>query len=125
MNKRVMLVDDSDTVLMSVESVLSKYKLDIAKAMDGTEALQKVVAFRPDLIITDLNMPQMDGISLIRELRKMAQFRFTPILLLTTESQEEKRILAREAGATGWLTKPISPANLQAVLQKVLPGVVV
>ncbi len=123
MKKKVMLVDDSPTILMSMESILSKAGYQVAKASDGTEALSKLKSGeKPDLIITDLNMPQMDGITLIREARKLPGTRFTPILVLTTESQQAKRQEARKAGATGWIVKPVPAQDLLKVIQQVMPG---
>ncbi len=121
--KTVMLVDDSPTILMSMESILTKAGYNVAKASDGTEALGKLRAGeKPDLIITDLNMPKMDGITLIREVRKLPGTRFTPILVLTTESQQAKRQEARRAGATGWMVKPVPAQDLLKVIQQVIPG---
>ena len=123
MAKKVMLVDDSPTILMSMEAILTKAGYRVAKASDGTEALQMLKSGEnPDLIITDLNMPQMDGITLIREARRLPGTRFTPILVLTTESQQAKRQEARKAGATGWMVKPVPAQDLLKVLNQVLPG---
>ncbi len=121
--KKVMLVDDSPTILMSMESILSKAGFAVTKASDGNDALGKLKAGeKPDLIITDLNMPGMDGITLIREARKLPGVRFTPILVLTTESQQAKRQEARKAGATGWMVKPVPAQDLLKVIHQVLPG---
>ena len=89
----------------------------------GAEALAHLDSgLQPDLIITDLNMPGMDGIELIRALRQRADVRFTPILMLTTESQLSKRQEAKAAGATGWLVKPVRPKRLEGILRQVLPA---
>ena len=121
--KSILLVDDSPTILMSMESVLTKAGYQISKAGDGDVALAQLqVAGKTDLMITDLNMPNMDGITLIRETRKLAARRFMPILMLTTESQAEKRADAKAAGATGWLVKPVGASDLLGVLKQVLPN---
>jgi len=119
--KSVFLVDDSTTMLMSLKSTLeiSGYKVDTAS--DGEQAMAKITAgMKPDLIITDINMPKMDGLALISAARKV--LRFTPILALTTESQQTKRDEAKKLGATGWLVKPVSGGDLIKVIKQVLPG---
>lgn len=120
--KKILLVDDSKTMLMSLESVLKKAKFDIKTATSGQEALAICPQFSPDLVITDLNMPGMDGIELITQLKAQPSMRFKPILMLTTESQASMRAQAKAAGATGWLVKPVAPNDLLDVLKKVLPG---
>jgi len=123
MSKKVFLVDDSTTMLMSMATILKKAGIATKTATDGSEALAHLQAgVKPDLVITDLNMPKMDGITLIREIRKIAGLRFMPILMLTTESQQEKRQEAKQAGATGWLVKPVPPNDLLAVITQVVPG---
>jgi two-component system chemotaxis response regulator CheY len=118
----VLLVDDSRTILMSISAVLTKSGYTVETAPDGTDALAKVKAgLRPAVILTDLNMPKMDGITFIREARKVPGVRFTPILMLTTESQQTKRAEAKTAGASGWIVKPVQPKDLLAVLTQVLP----
>jgi len=120
--KSVLLVDDSDTIRASISDILTRKGLKIETTNDGKSALRKLSGFKADLIITDLNMPVMDGLTLIKEIRKLPAFRFTPVLMLTTESQQARRDEARAAGATGWLVKPIKPDDLMAVIHKVLPG---
>jgi two-component system chemotaxis response regulator CheY len=123
MSKTVMIVDDSPTMLMSIEGILSKVGLAVLKANSGEDALARLEKPpKPDLIITGLNMGKLDGIELIRTLRRQSPFRFVPILMLTTESEQEKRNLARSAGATGWIVKPVDPAGLIQVVKKILPG---
>jgi two-component system chemotaxis response regulator CheY len=118
-----MLVDDSATMVMSLKLILTKAGYGVETAADGKEALGKLTGgLRPQLIISDLNMPQMDGITFIREARKTAGMRFIPMLMLTTESEGKKRIEAKTAGATGWLVKPVTPDQLLGVLKQVLPG---
>ncbi len=119
--KSVFLVDDSATMLMSVKSTLEMNGFKVDTAPDGEAALTKLKAgLKPDLIITDINMPKMDGIGLIKEARKL--LRFTPILALTTESQQAKRDEAKKCGATGWLVKPLGGSDLLKVVRQVLPG---
>ena len=119
----VMLVDDSPTMLMSIQSVLAKAGMKVETAKDGQEALDRLKAgLKPNLIISDVNMPRLDGISFVREARK-AGLRFVPILMLTTESEQKKRDEAKQAGATGWLVKPVQPEALLGVVRQVLPGV--
>ncbi|HWH01431.1 MAG TPA: response regulator, partial [Pilimelia sp.] len=111
--KTIMLVDDSATILMSLKAVLTKAGFAVETANHGREALDKVNGgLRPNLIISDVNMPQMDGITFAREVRKSPGARFTPILMLTTESEQAKRAEAKTAGATGWLVKPVQPEQL-------------
>ena len=119
----VMLVDDSATMLMSLKTILTKAGYAVETAGHGREALDKLSAgLRPNLIISDVNMPQMDGISFTREARKSAGMRFTPILMLTTESEQSKRTEAKTAGATGWLVKPVAPDQLLGVIKQVMPN---
>lgn len=120
----IMLVDDSRTILMSLTSVLTKAGYRMETAANGREALDKVTGgLRPNLIISDVNMPVMDGITFAREVRSVQGLRFTPILMLTTESEQSKRDEAKRAGATGWLVKPVTPDQLLNVIKQILPGV--
>jgi two-component system chemotaxis response regulator CheY len=110
-------------MLMSLEGILKIAGLLVLKAVSGEDAIAKLKdAAKPDMVITDLNMGDLNGIELIRALRKQAQFRFLPLLLLTTESQQDKRNEARTAGATGWLVKPVVAADLLQVVKRFLPG---
>jgi two-component system chemotaxis response regulator CheY len=119
--KTIFVVDDSATMVMSVKSSLEISGFKVETASDGVQALDKIhKGLKPDLMITDINMPRMDGIELIRQARKV--LRFTPILLLTTESQQAKRDEAKKLGATGWLVKPVGGADLLKVIRQVLPG---
>ena len=119
--KSVLVVDDSQTMVLSVKGALELGGFKVETANDGEAAMGKLRSgLKPDLIITDINMPRMDGISLIREARKL--LRFTPILALTTESQQAKRDEAKKSGATGWLVKPVGGADLVKVIKQVLPG---
>jgi two-component system chemotaxis response regulator CheY len=121
MNKTILLVDDSATMLMSLSKTLTISGLTVETASDGSSALDKLKAgLKPALIITDINMPKLDGLDLIREARKL--LRFTPILALTTESQQLKRDEAKRQGATGWLVKPVGGNELLQVIRQVIPG---
>ena len=120
MSKTVMTVDDSASMRQMVRLALSGAGYQVVEAADGREALDKVDAVSPHLVVTDLNMPVMDGLTLIRQLRALPSFRGVPIVFLTTESDEGKKREAKEAGATGWLTKPFKQEQLLAVVKKVL-----
>lgn len=121
MAKTIFLVDDSTVMLMSVKQNLELAGFKVETAKDGLEALNRIKGgLKPDLIITDINMPNMNGLDLIKNAR--AVLRFTPILALTTESQTSKRDEAKKLGATGWLVKPVSSADLLKVIRQVVPG---
>jgi len=123
MPKTILIVDDSATMIMSVKSTLQMNGFLVETAGDGLQALNKLKGgIKPDLIITDVNMPNMDGLELIRNVRSLPGFRFTPILTLTTESQAAKREEGKKLGATGWLVKPISGPDLVKVIKQVVPG---
>ncbi len=123
MAKTILIVDDSATMLMSVKSNLEMHGFKVETAGDGVQALNKLkTGTKPDLIITDVNMPNMGGLELIQNIRTLAGFRFTPILTLTTESQAVKRDEAKKLGATGWLVKPVDGAELIKIIKQVLPG---
>lgn len=123
MAKHIFIVDDSATMVMSVKSTLEMNGFKVDTAKDGLEALNKLKAgLKPDLIITDINMPNMDGIELIKQIKTLPGFRFTPILTLTTESGAARRDEAKKMGATGWLVKPVAGPDLINVIKKVLPG---
>lgn len=118
--KRILTVDDSASVRQMVSFTLSKSGYEIAEAVDGADGLKKAGKQKFDLIITDLNMPIMDGIEMIAASRKLTGYAFTPILMLTTESQAEKKDAGRRAGATGWIVKPFNSEQLVAVVRKLI-----
>jgi two-component system, chemotaxis family, chemotaxis protein CheY len=121
-NRKALVVDDSATMRNLVAQTLVGQGFTVTEAEDGLAALAALKSLqRVDLVITDLNMPRLDGITFVQRLREQAAFKFTPVLLLTTESRVEQKDKAKAAGATGWLTKPFDPAKLVAVVQKVLP----
>ena len=117
----IMLVDDSATILLSISSILGKAGHSVEKAANAEEALKKFNAgVKIDLLITDLNMPGMNGIELIREVRKLPAYKFMPILFLTTESQQSRKQEAKEAGASGWIVKPATADELLNTIKLVL-----
>jgi two-component system chemotaxis response regulator CheY len=120
MPQRVLIADDSVSMRTMLTATLRGAGFEVVEAVDGADALQKATGCPPSLIITDLNMPQLDGIELIRRLRAEPGFRATPILMLTTESQEARKQEGRKAGATGWIVKPFRPEQLLAVIKRVL-----
>jgi len=123
MRKTALIVDDSPTMRQMVAFTLTKAGFAVVEAEHGKDAVNKVAtAGKMDIVVTDLNMPEMDGITLIKELRKLSAFKFTPILMLTTESALEKKQAGKEAGATGWLVKPFNPETLLKTIAKVLPA---
>ena len=118
--KRIMTVDDSPSLRQMVALTLETAGYEVVEAADGREALSKLMGREFHLFLTDLNMPGMDGIELTRRLRSMPEYKFVPIVLLTTESQQEKKILGKAAGATGWIVKPFQPQDLLATIKKVM-----
>lgn len=123
MAKTVLVVDDSPTMRQMVAFTLTSTGYQVVEAGNGKEAVGKVTGgAKPDLVVTDLNMPEMDGITLIKEIRKMPALKFTPILMLTTEASDDKKKAGQAAGATGWIVKPFNPEQMMAVIKKVLPG---
>ena len=123
MSKTALVVDDSPTMRQMVAFTLTNAGFKVVEAEHGQDAIAKVAGGpKMDIVVTDLNMPVMDGISLIKELRKMAAFKFTPILMLTTESSADKKQAGKDAGATGWIVKPFNPELILKVIAKVLPA---
>lgn len=116
----ILTVDDSPSMRQMVALTLSQRGHQVIEACDGRDALAKITAQPVHMIITDLNMPNMNGIDLIRQARTLPQCRFIPIVMLTTESQPEKKQAGRAAGATGWIVKPFTREQLTAVVDKVL-----
>jgi two-component system chemotaxis response regulator CheY len=121
MSKSILAVDDSKTMRDMVSFTLRKAGFDVAEAEDGQAALSKLSTKKFDLIITDLNMPVMDGITLIKNVRAGGAHRGVPILILTTESDGTKKADGKAAGATGWLVKPFSPEKMIELIQRVCP----
>lgn len=119
MPKTILTVDDSSSVRQMVSFTLKEAGYEVVEARDGKDALGKLKG-QIDMIITDLNMPNMDGIELIKNVRADAKYKFIPIVMLTTESQASKKQEGKSAGATGWIVKPFKPPQLLGVVQKVL-----
>jgi two-component system chemotaxis response regulator CheY len=115
-----MTVDDSTTVRQMLSFTLQDAGYEVIEAGDGVDALEKLKKESIQMLITDLNMPRMDGIELIREVRKTPGNRFVPIIMLTTESQDQKRQEGKAAGASGWIVKPFKPEQLLRVVKMVL-----
>ncbi len=115
------LIDDSATMLMSMEMLLKRAGYTVTKSESAEVAMTALESISPKLIITDLNMPGMNGIELIKALKQQSKFRFTPMLMLTTESQQSRREEAKSAGATGWLVKPVEPEQLLGVVKQLVP----
>ena len=116
----ILAVDDSASMRQMVSFTLKAAGFTVTEAVDGVDALNKAKTGKFDLVLTDVNMPKMDGISLIRELRALSSYKFTPILMLTTESGADKKSEGKSAGATGWIVKPFNPDQLLATIKKVL-----
>ncbi len=118
---KILAVDDSASMRQMVSFTLKGAGHDVFEASDGVEALEVAKAQSGvDLVISDINMPNMDGIALIKELRTLPSYKFTPILMLTTESGSDKKTEGKSAGATGWIVKPFNPDQLLATIKKVL-----
>lgn len=116
----ILAVDDSSTLRQMVTMTLKDAGHQVVEAQNGKEGLSAAQKQKVDLVITDVNMPIMDGISLVKELRKLPAYKFTPILMLTTESSSDMKQKGKEAGATGWLVKPFSPDKLIGTLKRVI-----
>jgi len=121
MSKRILTIDDSKTMRDMLLLTLTDAGFEVLQGVDGQDGLDVLGEQRVDVVITDINMPKMDGYEVIRQLRQNPRHKTTPILVLTTESDTEKRNLARSAGATGWMVKPFDPEGLVAVINKVSP----
>lgn len=120
MSKNILIVDDSPSIRQMVEVTLKTAGYIVTTAQDGQEALDICRGRRFDFVLTDQNMPRMDGITLIRSLRGLGEYRTVPIVMLTTESSDAMKAQGRAAGATGWMVKPFDPPKLLDVISKVL-----
>jgi two-component system chemotaxis response regulator CheY len=120
MGRKILIVDDSVMVRQMVSFTLQEAGFEVVVAENGQDALNKLGGNAVDLIVTDLNMPVMDGITFIANARAVATAKYIPILMLTTESQPEMKQKGKAAGATGWIVKPFDPPKLLAVIAKVL-----
>ena len=121
MNKTVLVVDDSTSMRQMVTFTLKGAGFQVVEGVNGQEGLDQLDKTKVDLVITDLNMPVMDGLAMITQARTRPQCKFTPILMLTTESKPEVKAQGKAAGATGWIVKPFNPDQLLQVIAKVLP----
>lgn len=117
----ILAVDDSASMRQMVAFTLKGAGFNVIEASDGQQALEKAKQASFDLVLSDVNMPVMDGIELVKNLRSLPEYKFTPILMLTTESAGDKKMQGKNAGATGWLVKPFNPEQLLATIRKVLP----
>jgi two-component system chemotaxis response regulator CheY len=116
----ILVVEDSRSVRSLIRDALELDGHEVAESEDGRQALTALEQVRPDLVLTDVNMPEMDGITLTRAIRALPRFRFTPILILTTESGDEMKRAGRAAGATGWIVKPFDFRELRALVSRLL-----
>lgn len=116
----ILAVDDSNSMLQMVSFTLKQEGHDVTEAADGMEALELAKKNSFNLVISDVNMPKMDGIALIKQLRTLPAYKFTPLLMLTTESGSDKKQEGKSAGATGWIVKPFNPDQLLATVKRVL-----
>lgn len=122
MAKTIMIVDDSASLRQVVSIALKGAGYDVIEACDGRDALSKLTGQKVNLIISDVNMPNMDGITMVQEIKKLAAYKFTPIIMLTTESQEDKKKQGQAAGAKAWVVKPFQPQQmLDAVAKLIMP----
>ena len=120
MSARILVVDDSASMRQMVSFALTSAGFAVDEAEDGQVALGRAQGQRFNAVVTDVNMPNMDGITLVRELRGKANYKFVPLLVLTTEATQERKQQGKAAGATGWLVKPFNPERLLATIAKVL-----
>ncbi len=120
MGKTIMIIDDSATLRQVVSSTLKKAGYEAIEAEDGKDALSKLTGRKIHLIICDVNMPNMDGITFVKEIKKDPDYKFTPILMLTTESQEEKKMEGKAAGAKAWIVKPFRPEQMLSAVEKLI-----
>lgn len=120
MAKTVMVVDDSASVRQVVGLALRGAGYEVIEGIDGKDALAKLKGQKVHLIISDVNMPNMDGITFVQEVKKLPMYKFTPIIMLTTESQEGKKLQGQAAGAKAWVVKPFQPAQMLAAVSKLI-----
>ena len=120
MGKKILAVDDSASMRQMVLFTLQGAGYEVVQACDGVEALDWARQSAADLVLTDVHMPRMDGIALVRELRGLPSYKFVPLLILTTESSQEKKSDGKRAGATGWIVKPFNPPQLLATVARVI-----
>lgn len=119
MAKTILTIDDSRTMRDMLRLALAEAGFDVVQAVDGVDGLDALERCTPDVIVTDINMPRLDGFGLIKAVRSQSRWRGVPILVLTTESDDAKKQLARQSGATGWIVKPFNPGKLVAAINRV------
>jgi two-component system, chemotaxis family, chemotaxis protein CheY len=120
MSKKILIVDDSASVRQVVGIALKGAGYEIIEGVDGADALKKLDGQKIHLIISDVNMPNMDGITFVKEAKKLPAYKFTPIIMLTTESEEKKKLEGQAAGAKAWVVKPFQPAQMLAAVSKLI-----
>lgn len=120
MAKTVMVVDDSASLRQVVSIALKGSGYDVIEACDGRDALAKLNGIKVHLVISDVNMPNMDGISFVKELKQLANYKFTPVIMLTTETQADKKAEGQAAGAKAWVVKPFQPQTMLAAVAKLI-----
>lgn len=120
MSKIILIVDDSASLRQVVSIALKGAGYEVFEACDGKDALSKLDGRKVHLVISDVNMPNMDGITFVRELKKLPNYKFTPVIMLTTEAGQEKKQAGQEAGAKAWVTKPFQPAQMLAAVSKLV-----
>jgi len=121
MSKTIMVVDDSGSFRTVIKLALSKAGYGVVEAVDGQDAVEKLAVHKPNLIVCDVNMPRMDGLSFARHVKGHATHRFTPMIMLTTESQDAKKAEGKAAGVRAWITKPFQPAQLVDAIARLCP----
>lgn len=120
MSKTVLIVDDSTSLRQVVSMALKGAGYAVIEASDGRDALAKLTGQKVHLIISDVNMPNMDGITFVREVKQQASYRFTPVIMLTTEASEDKKRLGQEAGAKAWVVKPFQPQQMLSAVSRLV-----
>jgi two-component system chemotaxis response regulator CheY len=120
MSKTILIVDDSSSMRQVVGMTLKQAGYEVIEACDGKDALGKLTGQKIHLVISDVNMPNMDGISFVREMKKNAAYRFVPVIMLTTEGTEEKKKAGQDAGAKAWVVKPFQPQQMLTAVTKLL-----
>lgn len=121
MAKTILIVDDSASLRQVVNIALNGAGYEVIEACDGQDALEKLDGRKVHVVISDVNMPRMDGITLVKNIRQLPAYKFTPIVMLTTESEEGKKLEGKAAGAKAWMVKPFQPAQLVDVVSKLIP----
>lgn len=120
MSKVIMVIDDSATLRQVVSVTLKKSGYEVLEAQDGKDALEKLTGQKIHLIVCDVHMPNMDGISFLKNLRERPEYKFTPVIMLTTESQEKKKMEGKAAGAKAWIVKPFKPEQILSAVEKLI-----